>query len=340
MTDKTPALVSKMPLAETPLCLDVAGTCGVPTESLITLMKKQIVGVPKGAPEATDAEMFVVLSVMRQYKLSPMLRHLHAWRDKKGRLCSMVGIDGWIEFAKRQETYLYVGYEEADKIIEEPGGNGMPCPEWIRATVYDTRFPESGAVQIKTWLREWYVQSSTPWQKYTTRRLQEKAFCNAIRDVYGMSVMDDIDAEQVKFYDDIPARAADATEAKVADLDARAKEMKAQIEKEREEPVDDAPPVGDDEPTVEAEIVDGEYEEVVDAMPEPEPEPEEEPEPADDLPERSPKEFGIADGEVCCQTGCSADAAFRCDECMGVYCLGHRSEHPGYICAACGISKR
>ena len=344
MTKKTNALVDAVPLRDTPLALEVAGVCGVPSDSLIALCKNQIISVPRNAPPATDGEMFVVLSVMKAYGMSPMLRQLHVWRDNKGKLCCMVGHDGWVEFAGRQDTFIRVGYIYSEAEVEVPGTSKM-CWEWISAVVYDTRFPD-GAEQPPTYFLEFFMDTGN-WAKYPRRRHPEKAHDNAIRDVYGMSVMDEADAEQVKFMDDVPARAAEATISNVDDLKAKAEEMKERIEKERSGTANKEttpPPIGQAEPVVESKIQDGEYENVPDPEPDVSPIEEEaagpaEPEPEDEEPMPSLEEFGIAIGERCQQMGCHSDqATFRCEVCQGVYCNNHRSEKPGFICAACGIT--
>jgi hypothetical protein len=183
-------------LAVTALAEKLAGDFLVPAQSIINVLRTQIIAVPANQPPVTGGELFCVMSVMRQYGFNPMLKQLHAWRDGKGKLAIMVGYDGWVQYARQQPTYKGVSYEFGP-IVNTPDGKGKKAWEWVALTIHDTR---GDFKQCPVFLDEWYVpqrgQYPEPWQKQTKHRIHLKAFTSGIREFYGLGgVYDDIDAE-------------------------------------------------------------------------------------------------------------------------------------------------
>lgn len=186
MREIEPVRATKQALVNTKMAQDVGKMFGVPAVQILDLLRQKLVKVPKGDPPATDAEMAIVLSVIRKYDLDPMLGQVHAWRDYKGDLAIMPGVDGWIKHAKTDPDFLGVTYAEGP-MIPSPDGKGQECPEWIQATVIHAR---AGTLpQPKVWLREWYVPQHgkpAPWQKQTAHKLHVIAYRLAVREVVGM----------------------------------------------------------------------------------------------------------------------------------------------------------
>lgn len=200
MSDNNELVVSKAPagqLRDTQLAVELGNTFAVPAQSIINLLRDQIIQVPRGEQPATPAELAVVMSVMRQYRLNPMLKQVHAWRDWQGRMAIMVGYDGWVQYAREQPSYKGISYEFGP-VIDSPDGKGKKCWEWIRATVHDR---DRGDLQmVPVYLEEWYVKprkdKPEPWQNQTKHRLHLKAFTSAIREVYGLGgVSDEVDRD-------------------------------------------------------------------------------------------------------------------------------------------------
>ena len=178
---------TKVELGATPMAMEVAEGFGIPSRQLIKLIKHQIIAVPEGDPAATDAELALVLSVIRKSGLDPMTGQIHAWRDWKGKMAISIGYDGWVEYANRQSTYLRTTYEYGP-ISNSPDGKGKECWEWIKATIWDSVRGE--IPQVPIFLEEWYVpqrKSAAPWQKQTKHKLQIVTCRHAQREVYGMT---------------------------------------------------------------------------------------------------------------------------------------------------------
>lgn len=208
-------------LSDTVLAQQLGDKYGVPSKSIINLLRDQIIAVPKGEPAATPAELAVVMSVMRQYNLNPMLKQIHGWRDNRGRLAVMVGYDGWVEYARKQSTYQGVSYRFGP-IVKSPDGKGHQCWEWVQAVVHDSH---AGPIEtVPVYLEEWYVpqrgQYAEPWQKQTKHRLHLKAFTSAIREVYGLGgVVDEVDKDIMQEqYHRTQYATADRAQAMVSEL--------------------------------------------------------------------------------------------------------------------------
>lgn len=184
-------------LSETRLAQELGEMFAMPANSIVKLVRDQIIQVPRDGHPATPAELAFVMSVMRQYRLNPFIKQIHAWRDWQGRLAVMVGYDGWVQYAREQATYRGVSYEFGP-VVPSPDGKGKNCWEWIRATVHDQA--RGDLVQVPVYLEEWYVKQRKdkpePWQNQTKHRLHLKAFTSAIREVYGLGgVSDEVDRD-------------------------------------------------------------------------------------------------------------------------------------------------
>jgi hypothetical protein len=203
MSDNNEIVVTKAPagqLRDTQLATELGSTFGVPAQSIINLVRDQIIAVPRGEHPATPAELALVMSVMRQYRLNPMLKQVHAWRDWQGKMAIMVGYDGWVQYAREQKNFKCVTYEYGP-IIDSPDGKGRKCWEWICATVHD--FARGDITMVPIYLEEWYVKQRKdkpePWQLQTKHRLHLKAFTNAIREAYGLGgVVDEVDKDIIQ----------------------------------------------------------------------------------------------------------------------------------------------
>lgn len=228
-------------LSETVLAQELGDLFGMPGQSIINLVRAQIIAVPEGHQPATAAELAFVMTVMRTYKLNPMLKQIHAWRDKYGKLNTMIGYDGWVEYARRQPAYQFVSYKFGP-IVESPDKKGQKCWEWVQPVIHDA---EHGEVEmVPVFLDEWYVKQRgnypEPWQKQTRHRLHLKAFTSAIREFYGLGgVVDEADRDIMKAEyhrtefatEDATARLEEAVGLRVAD----------ETDPSPEQPTSDAP---------------------------------------------------------------------------------------------------
>ena len=85
----------------------------------------------KGQPPLTDQEMFVGMSMIARFDLDPIAKEVYVTRDGKGRLLTIVGIDGWIKAVLR--TDHYDGFEQEAFL----GDKGKV--EWVETRIYSTK---------------------------------------------------------------------------------------------------------------------------------------------------------------------------------------------------------
>lgn len=294
--------------------------------NLLRILKTQIITVPQGAAEATNEEMAVVLSVMKELKLSPMVREIHAWRDNRGKLCVMVGYDGWVKFARRNPDYSHVSYKYSEKMVTPD--KGKPCPEWIAPSLHKTNGDVIDFPPVP--LAEWYVAPrgsfSGPWQNQTSNRLRQKAFTIIIREIYGMSLLDEIDGENIRIYDEDERDRVRAETAATLDKDADAMHQRVRAMKPATAPAEAVyeevtEKAGTTEPPAATE-----------GTPEP---PAEEP----DGPQDDDTEDGRFDNDIDCSTSfCGQPSTFICSDCRTPHCDRHRWAGTDK-CTMCGLKK-
>jgi hypothetical protein len=269
--------------------------------------------VPRGEQPATPAELALVMSVMRQYRLNPMLKQVHAWRDWQGKMAIMVGYDGWVQYAREQPTFRAVSYDFGP-LVDSPDGKGRKCWEWIAATVHDR---ERGDIKmVPMYLEEWYVKQRKdkpePWQLQTKHRLHLKAFTNAIREAYGLGgVVDEVDKDimQQEYH-----RTEYATQDTAEKLAAALPGANAEAFTYGRAKVDPVAAVAA-------------YNEVLAPS-----DPDDEPEPAAVDYEKAIPITTI--DAPCGVKGCSSMAAARCGECGNWVCAGHLGPN-GFQCVGC-----
>jgi len=199
-------------LHESEMCVQLGDDFGLTGKQVINVLRNSIIKVPKNEPPATAAELVVVLSVMKEYSLNPMMKHLHAWRDNRGDLAVMLGFDGWVLLANKIPTFSGVSYE-CGELLPSPDGKGKKCWECVTATVHDS--VRGIFTMAPTLLEEWYQPASRypgPWQKMTKHKLRLKAYSLAIREMYGVGGI------EVGDLDDMPQRAIDPGTATAAKL--------------------------------------------------------------------------------------------------------------------------
>lgn len=87
--------------------------------------------VSNGKEPLTDQEMFQGISMIARYELDPIAREITVTRDGKGRLLTIIRIDGWIKILDRTDHYDGMDVEEHfgdDKKIE-----------WIETRIFSSK---------------------------------------------------------------------------------------------------------------------------------------------------------------------------------------------------------
>ncbi len=146
---------------------------------------------------ASDSEMISLLSVADKYKLDPFIREIYAFRNKKGVLTNIIGIDGWIKIMNNRLTFKGFKLEEAENFITV--GKSKPCPEWMEIHIFDS--DRDHPIIIREYLDECYNGgkfSSDPWDTHTKRFLRWKTLAQGVRVAYGVNeVIDKDEAERI-----------------------------------------------------------------------------------------------------------------------------------------------
>lgn len=86
--------------------------------------------VSNGQEPLRDEEMFAGLSLISRYQLDPIAREIYVTRDNKGRLLTIVSVDGWIKILDR--TDHYDGFEQD---IHEDKGRVA----WIETRIFSSK---------------------------------------------------------------------------------------------------------------------------------------------------------------------------------------------------------
>jgi len=88
----------------------------VPHDKVCDLLRN-VWSVTKGNPPLTDQEMFSGMSMIARFDLDPIAREVYVTRDNKGRLMTIVALDGWMKILDR--TDHYDGFETLMKWEDE-----------------------------------------------------------------------------------------------------------------------------------------------------------------------------------------------------------------------------
>lgn len=144
-------------------------------------------------PPLTNEEIAAALVVCHRYELDPFLREVHVTRSR-GRLLTMVGLDGWLKVAKRETVdgkTVYDGMGKPEFTFSEDGEL-----ESCSVTVY--RKDQSNPVTGICFMSEWKKDSPT-WNAQPRHMLMVKAIKLALRLAFNISGFDLEEPEEVPF---------------------------------------------------------------------------------------------------------------------------------------------
>lgn len=82
----------------------VAKMLAVPEAEVFNLLRN-VWGTTKGQPPLTNNEMFEGMSMIARFDLDPISREVYVTRDNKGKLMTMIAIDGWVKILDRTDHY-------------------------------------------------------------------------------------------------------------------------------------------------------------------------------------------------------------------------------------------
>ena len=135
---------------------------------------------------ASDDELLALVVTANTYQLNPLLKELYAFPKKGGGITPMVGLDGWLKIANRQENF--------DGMDVEVFGDG-PKPTHATCSIYLK--DRSRPVVITEYFSE-CVRSTDPWNQMPRRMMRNKAIIQAIRVAFGIGgIHDEDEAEDI-----------------------------------------------------------------------------------------------------------------------------------------------
>lgn len=135
-----------------------AAFLGIPHEKVFELLGN-VWTTSKGQPPLTKEEMFAGISMIARFELDPISREIYVTRDNKGRLMTIIGVDGWIKILDR--TDHYDGFEQ-----EVEWNEGGTAVEWVETRIYSTKrgHPAVYRAFTKEYIKvAGYMNEKLPW---------------------------------------------------------------------------------------------------------------------------------------------------------------------------------
>jgi phage recombination protein Bet len=128
--------------------------------------------------EATMEQTAAFLMVCKEFNLSPMLKEIHAFANRKtGGIVPMVSVDGWSTMVNRQPQYDGVEFsyeqDEKNRIVS------CTCTMW--------RKDRSHPTVVTEFLVECFKEDSQAWKMAPARMVRHRAFVQAARLTFGFS---------------------------------------------------------------------------------------------------------------------------------------------------------
>ena len=153
----------------------MASRCNVDPAKLHQTLKSTVF---KGA---TDEEMLALVVTANTYQLNPLLKEMYAFPKKGGGIVPMVGVDGWLKIANRQENY--------DGMSVEVFGDGK-TPTHATCEIYlkNRQHP----VKVTEYFEE-CRRNTDPWNQMPRRMIRNKVMIQAIRVAFGIGGIFDED---------------------------------------------------------------------------------------------------------------------------------------------------
>lgn len=206
----------------------MASRCNVDPAKLHQTLKNTVF---KGA---TDEEMLALVVTANTYGLNPLVRELFAFPKKGGGIVPMVGVDGWLKIANRQENY--------DGMSVEVFGDGK-TPTHATCEIYLKN--RAHPVKVTEYFEE-CRRNTDPWNQMPRRMIRNKVMIQAIRVAFGIGgIFDEDEATDIAGTRNVTPKPATITG--IIDPFAKAEPAKKAEAKAKPEVVEAEPA---DEPTL------------------------------------------------------------------------------------------
>jgi phage recombination protein Bet len=160
-----------------------AGRLGVEPDKMLSTLRATAFRTGKNDPAVTNEEMLALLVVAEQYNLNPFLKEIYAFRDQKGGIMPIIGVDGYIRLMQERPEFNGIEFKyDADG-------------EWVEATI--TRKDRTKPFTVREYLAE-CRRNTGPWQQSPQRMLRHRALIQCCRVAFGFGgVYQDDEGEQI-----------------------------------------------------------------------------------------------------------------------------------------------
>jgi phage recombination protein Bet len=155
-----------------------AAKLGVEPEKMLATLRATAFKTGRNDPPVTNEEMLALLVVANEYNLNPFLKEIYAFRDQKGGVIPIIGVDGYVRLVQSQPDFDGIEFNYA-----EDGS-------WVECTIY--RGNKKHPFIAREYLEE--CRRDTPaWRSHPRRMLRHRALAQTIRIAYGFGGIYDPD---------------------------------------------------------------------------------------------------------------------------------------------------
>lgn len=160
-----------------------AGRLGVEPEKMLATLRATAFKTGKNDPPVSNEEMLALLVVAEQYGLNPFLKEIYAFRDQKGGIMPIIGVDGYVRMMQGHPAFDGIEFK-----YDEDG-------EWVEATI--TRKDRRVPFTVREYLAE-CRRNTGPWQQSPQRMLRHRALIQCSRVAFGFGgIYQDDEGEQI-----------------------------------------------------------------------------------------------------------------------------------------------
>ncbi len=158
-----------------PKALEVmAGRLNIEPAKLTEALRKTVF------KDANDSEFLALVVISNEYGLNPFLKQIHAFKNKHGVVCPVVGVDGWIKIVNDHPLF------DGMKIVNNDDDDGKP----VSKTCIIYKKGSSHPVEIEERFSECY-RNTDPWNGMPHRMLRHKALMQCARVAFGLTGVTD-----------------------------------------------------------------------------------------------------------------------------------------------------
>lgn len=150
----------------------------------------------------TDAEFMSALIICNTYGLNPLMKQISVFKNRRGILSVVVGIDGWLELINKHPQFDGMTTTEIKGENDAGTGTGI---EAIECTIYrgDRRYhPPHKERMVECYVPPYKkdkYEIKGPWQTHPVRMLKWKAINQAGRIAFGFAgVIDSDEAHRIE----------------------------------------------------------------------------------------------------------------------------------------------